>query len=145
MGTQQGKISVVLGAGGDIKAFSFPEFRSSGSEYREKTKANPSPTEQDFFRNPTCSCKWPWPSIYKSIRKAVLSSGEMRNVYTHTHTHTHTHARTHTHTHTHLRKTNRKFTYETKSTLVYGRELFVWASMLGKGKWRLLPGLQNKW
>ena len=57
----------------------------------------------------------------------------MRNVYTHTHTHTHTHARTHTHTHTHLRKTNRKFTYETKSTLVYGRELFFEPQRWEKG------------
>uniref|UniRef100_A0AC11EKY2 Rho guanine nucleotide exchange factor 33 n=1 Tax=Ovis aries TaxID=9940 RepID=A0AC11EKY2_SHEEP len=55
MGTQLVKISVVLGAGGDIRAFPFPDFRSSGSEYREKTNENPSmdpsPTKQDFFRN----------------------------------------------------------------------------------------------
>ncbi|KAK7821602.1 hypothetical protein U0070_014482 [Myodes glareolus] len=75
MGTQLVKISVVLGAGGDIKAFPFPgklqlhvgtskcdmlgfgeiRCRSSGSEYREKTNESPSldpsPTKQDFFRN----------------------------------------------------------------------------------------------
>lgn len=54
---QPAKISVVPVAGGDIKAFPFPSLglmdQNTGlKKTHEKPSTDPSPTKQDFSRNP---------------------------------------------------------------------------------------------